>query len=73
MELTLEIDLKEEKKSAALAKALAGGKPKRSKVTITPKGTKLSIHIQAEDAVAMRSAVNSYLRLTDACLKITEG
>ena len=73
MKLELEIDVGEEKKALALSEALAGGRPKRSTVDVRARGSKLMINVQAEDAVAMRSVVNGYLRLLEACLKITEG
>lgn len=72
MKMEMEINLLEEKKARAIAKALEGGKHKRSKVELGTKGTCLAVCVKAEDAVALRSAVNSYLRLIDACLKITE-
>ena len=70
--LSMEIDLQEEKKAKALVNALSGGKPKRSKVTLRSNGSKLLMDVKAEDDVALRSVVNSHLRLADACLKIIE-
>lgn len=71
MKFELELDVGE-KKSEALVKALAGGKPKRSKVELSAKSTKFLMKVKSEDYVALRSVINSHLRLADACLKIIE-
>lgn len=73
MRMTIEIDTQEEKKARAVAQALAeDAKPKRGKVKFTGKGTRLVLDFDCEDKVALRAAVNSSLRLTDACLSIIQ-
>lgn len=44
----------------------------RSKVSLSSKGNKLILHLNAKDSSAMRAAVNSYLRLIDVAMKLQQ-
>ncbi len=71
MKLEVEIDTQETEKAKAIAKALAeDSKPKRGTVTFSNNASKLIIKIDCDDAVAVRAAANSSLRLADSCLSI---
>lgn len=71
MRMQIEIDTGETKKAKAVMKSLAAdSKPKRGSVKFATKGSKLSMDIKCDDKVAMRAAVNSNLRVADACLSV---
>jgi tRNA threonylcarbamoyladenosine modification (KEOPS) complex Pcc1 subunit len=44
----------------------------RSKVTIKPEGQFLVLDVEAEDTVALRSALNAYLRWINSTLNVLE-
>ena len=71
MRLEVEVDVGEQTKAEAIAKALAGdAKPKRGTIKFTGSNGKVVIDIQGSDEVAVRASANSSLRLLDACLSI---
>ena len=70
-EVRIEIAL-QEKKARALAVALGPRKGRRSTVDVKSKDDSLVISVSSLDASAMRAALNSYLRMLDACLKIID-
>ena len=71
MKLEIEISTTHSKKAKAVAAALgADAKPKRGSVKFKAVGSKLLMEIESNDKVAMRAAVNSSLRVADACLSV---
>jgi len=71
MEMQIRIDTRSARKAAAVAKALAAdSKSKRGQTSFSTKGSKLVIGISCEDSAAMRAALNSSLRVADACLSV---
>ncbi len=69
--LSLEIDVKDEKKAEAVVGALyQKRKEKRSEVKIKNNGEKIIMEVKAQDSVAMRAVINTNLRLIDSCLKV---
>ncbi len=71
MRLEVRVDTGDARKAKAVAFALADdARPKRGSAKFAAKGTKLCISIEAHDNVAMRAAVNSSLRIADACLSV---
>ncbi len=60
----------EQKEADAIARAISCDRDsKRSRTSFSPCEEGLNINIEADDAVAMRAAINSHLRLVDSCLK----
>lgn len=45
----------------------------RSKVTLTTEGTFLVLAVEAQDTVALRAALNSYLRWINSAMNIFEA
>ena len=60
----MEIRFPDEKSASAAAKAIAheGDVGNRSETRITKKGKVLTIHINAQDVVALRATANAFLR-----------
>lgn len=69
--MRLEADLPMGPREAkAIASTLAGDRDsKRSHTKVLAGKSSLRVEIDADDAVAMRAAINSQLRLIDSCLK----
>ncbi len=44
----------------------------RARVSLTNEGTLLVLTVEADDSVALRSALNSYLRWIDSAMKVSE-
>ena len=71
MKLEIEISTTSARKAMAVAAALgADAKPKRGSVKFKAVKNKLLMEIETNDKVAMRAAVNSNLRVADACLTV---
>ncbi|MFC2174608.1 KEOPS complex subunit Pcc1 [archaeon] len=71
MNLEIEVDVADQKKADAIAKALtADSKPKRGTFSSEATNGKIRIDIHGSDKVALRASANSSLRLLDACLSI---
>lgn len=70
----LEVNLEDARKASSIVEALStDAKPKRAKVALSSNGPILNLSAVAEDDVAMRSVINSYIRLIDVCLKVLGG
>ena len=74
MKASLEIDLKSKKHAEDAFRALEQETEfkKRSSAQLVAKGEKLFIDIEADDIVALRATVNSYLRLLQIINGINE-
>ena len=71
MKLEIEITTASNAMAKAVAAALAAdARPKRGSAGFKAKGSKLLMEIKTNDKVAMRAAVNSSLRVADACLSV---
>jgi tRNA threonylcarbamoyladenosine modification (KEOPS) complex Pcc1 subunit len=73
---TVRFPLESERKLAALIKALNPEVCKqigtRSQVTVTRDQLFLVLNVEAEDTVALRSALNAYLRWVNSTLSVLE-
>ena len=73
MKAQIDITVDNARMAKSLVKALASDKkPKRSKVFVKSSGKHLLLSINSEDKAALRSALNTNLRLIDSCLKTNE-
>ena len=69
--LKIEIGTRSAREAEAVEAALReDAKPKRGSVKFSTIGSKLLMEINTDDKVAMRAAVNSNLRVADACLSV---
>jgi KEOPS complex subunit Pcc1 len=69
--------MKSEKQVEALMKALTPEVQKqigtRSKVALSTEEATLIVNVEAEDTVALRAALNSYLRWVNSALNVLEA
>jgi len=71
MQMRIQIDVRDPRKAEAVAQALAAdSRPRRGQTSFSRKGSKLVIGISCEDSAAMRAALNSSLRVAEACLSV---
>ncbi len=73
---TVRLPIKSEKQLAALVSALTPEVERqigvRSKATLTTKGKVLALDVEAEDTVALRAALNAYLRWINSTVSVLE-
>ena len=76
-EATVRLPMKSKKQLEALVKALTPETQKqlgtRSKVTLSTEKMTFRLRVEAEDTVALRAALNSYLRWANSTLKVLEA
>lgn len=74
---TIRLPMKSERHLEALIKALTPEVQKqigtRSKVALSTEELTLIVNIEAEDTVALRAALNSYLRWVNSTLNVLEA
>jgi tRNA threonylcarbamoyladenosine modification (KEOPS) complex Pcc1 subunit len=72
---TLRLNMPSENESNILLKSLepeVDAPTSRTKASLTQEGNILTLQIEAEDTVALRSAVNAYLRWSNSILNILQ-
>ncbi|HTY75038.1 MAG TPA: KEOPS complex subunit Pcc1 [Candidatus Nanoarchaeia archaeon] len=73
---TVRISLKSEKQVTAVLKALTPELTRqigvRSKTTLNAKGVTLILNFEANDTVALRAAVNAYLRWINSVMNVLD-
>ena len=76
-EATVRLPMKSKKQLEALVKALTPETQKqlgtRSKVTLSAEKMTFRLRVEAEDTVALRAALNSYLRWANSTLRVLEA